>query len=456
MNRKLLGRTLLVLICAMAVTTLAVCAIGCAPKANPGIPTPNAEKAQTTPATDQFGIVTADSWKDIYPHQYASYLQNADNTPPYEEYIATEDNTSAKPDGWTDVDSHKADYLAEDQAPEIKTLGKGYGYAKYYTEPAGHVYSLWTVTHNGRVGDGSKTKTGCITCKSPQFSAEVDAQGDGIFTKAFNDYVYKYTENISCASCHGDDPTTLRVDRAEWRKIMAGDDTASMEGQVCGQCHCDYSMAPGTAVPTSPYPYGGGRASMTPEKALAWYDANNFSDWTYATTGAQMIAVRHAEYEFVYGGEGSHMMNLGYNCNNCHMAATYASDGTAYTDHHWISPLDNDELIKRDCSKCHADLKAEVKAWQTDIDGRTHQLGLRAEKFIKNFEGAITAGTLSDAQKADLQKVQRDSCYYWNLAAAENSEGAHNPDLYNHILEMGNQLLDQGDQILGTSSVVTS
>lgn len=34
-----------------------------------------------------------------------------------------------------------------------------------------------------------------------------------------------------------------------------------------------------------------------------------------------MLAVRHAEYEFNYGGEGNHMTNLGYDCNDCNMAA---------------------------------------------------------------------------------------------------------------------------------------
>lgn len=453
MNRKLLSKALLVAICAISATTLIVCAIGCSPKPNPGVPTPTATKPSATPAVDEYGIVEADQWKDIYPHQYASYLQNADNTPPFEEYqaAAADDKTSAKPEGWKDVDSKKADYLAADQAPEIKTLGKGYGYAKYYTEPAGHVYSLWTVTHNGRVNE--KTKAGCIACKTPQFSSEVDATGDSIFKESFWDYVTKYTENISCASCHDNDPTTLVVDRKDWIRAMGDDTTASMQGQVCGQCHCDYSMDPVTGVPTSPY--DNGRASMTPDQALAWYDAHDYADWTYETTGAKMLAVRHAEYEFCYGGEGSHMINLGYNCNNCHMATTYAKDGTAYTDHHWISPLDNKELIERDCSKCHKDIAAEVKAWQKDIDGRTHTLGLRAEKFIQNFESAISANTLNDAQKAELQKIQRDACYYWNLAAAENSEGAHNPTLYNSIIETGNKLLDQGDLIIGTSSVIS-
>ncbi len=451
-NRKLLSRVLLTLICALTVAALVLCAIGCAPKSNPGVPTPSAEKASVTPEVDEYGIVTAEAWKDIYPNQYASYMQNADNTPPYEEYVASEDTTSQLPDGYEPTDSGKANYLADDQAPEIKTLGKGYGYAKYYTEPAGHVYSLWTVTHNGRVNE--KTKAGCLTCKTPQFSSVVDAEGDAVFKENFWEHAAPLTENVSCASCHGNDPTTLEVDRAGWVRAMGNDTTASLEGQVCGQCHCDYSMDPVTSVPTSPY--DNGRPDMVPDKMLAWYDAHDYADWTYETTGAKMISARHAEYEFCYGGEGSHMINLGYDCNDCHMAATYAEDGTAYTDHHWISPLENDELIERDCSNCHADIKAEVKAWQTDIDGRTHQLGLRSERFIKNFEAAINEGKLTPDQLAQLQKMQRDACFYWNLAAAENSEGAHNPAYYEVCLTNGNTILDQADKILGVTSVVAS
>jgi nitrite reductase (cytochrome c-552) len=193
---------------------------------------------------------------------------------------------------------------------------------------------------------------------------------------------------------------------------------------------------------------------MIPEKALQWYDDHGYVDWTYESTGAKMLAIRHAEYEFNYGGEGSHMNQLGYDCNDCHMATKIAPDGTVYTDHHWINPTENDELIARDCSKCHADLKAEVKAIQARVEADTVALGKRCEQFIHNFENAIAAGTLTDEQIERLQWIQRASCYYWNLAAAENSEGAHNPRYYDHTLDMGNKVLDEGDAILGESSKV--
>ena len=365
----------------------------------------------------------------------------------------------------------------------IKTLGKGYGYAKYYTEPASHVYSMWTVTHNGRVGDGSKTKAACITCKSPQYSNLVDMEGTEVHARPFNDVVGEIDENISCASCHANTPMKdgkvyLEVDRAEWIRSMGDDAGNTIEGEVCGQCHCDYSMAPGTSIPTSPY--DNGRTDMVPEKALQWYDDHNYVDWTYASTGAKMLAIRHAEYEFIYGGDndilpmGSHMQNLGYDCGDCHMATTTAEDGTVYASHEWISPLDNKELIDRDCSSCHADIVAEVRAIQNEIDPATTVLGQRCEQYIKNLEtkvateqdDAANPGTkvlkLDEALAASngidaatlerLQWIQRASCYYWNLAAAENSEGAHNPTYYRYCLDKGNELLDEGDKLLGMSS----
>jgi nitrite reductase (cytochrome c-552) len=152
-----------------------------------GNPTPNVAQSDATPAPDKYGVVKATQWAEAYPYEYESYLANASNTPPAEDYLdnpyvaegyasKTEDVTSALPEGYKYVDAKKMDYLETN--PEIKILGKGYGYAKYYTEPASHVYSLWTVTHNGRVGDGTKTKAACITCKSPQYSNLVDKDSD--------------------------------------------------------------------------------------------------------------------------------------------------------------------------------------------------------------------------------------------------------------------------------------
>ena len=460
-------------VCVVAVIAVVAGLAACAPRANTkivGNPTPNVKQSDIAPEPDQFGVVKADQWADAYPYEYQSYLANAYNTPPAMDYPSSEyaaqggtvnDTTSALPEGFEGAtlnkavsDSNKMDYLVTN--PEIKVLGLGYGYAKYYTEPASHVYSLYTLTHNGRIASGTNAKAACITCKTPQYSGLVDMEGDSVHARPFNEVVGQFDENISCASCHGNTPMKdgevyLEVDRAMWTVAMGDDaDKASLEGQVCGQCHCDYSMAPGTSIPTSPY-YGG-TASMVPDLALQWYDEHNYVDWTYASTGAKMLAVRHAEYEFNYGGEGSHMQRLGYDCNDCHMATTTAADGTIYASHNWISPLENQELIDRDCSNCHADIRAEVKAIQDEITASEQATGYRAVSFIRNFEKAVADGTLSEENLSRLQWIQRAACYYWNLASAENSEGAHNPELSRECMAKAEALLDEGDRLLGVTS----
>ena len=462
---------------------------------------------------DEFGVVKAEEWADIYPNQYNTYLANAKNVPGYKgeyaEITASEPDTTSAGDIKATASDGKANFLETN--PEIKVLGKGYGYAKYYTEPGGHTYSIWSIEHNGRLGDVRGGKTGgilaCYACKNPQIHFDAEAKGgheawylgavtetaaaNGVELKmtdagkevigwrqsAANGANY-YTENISCANCHvNEDPGAgMQAIRQDWIRAMGSDidgKTVPMKSIVCGQCHCDYSMALSTTdpeysngEPTSPYE--GGLDSMDPEKALQFYDDHGFVDWTYASTGAKMLSIRHAEFEFYYAmGDRPNMQILGYDCTDCHMTKTTDANGEEYTIHTWTSPLENKELIEKDCSKCHKDLVSEVKAIQADIDGRTTELGQRAANFIQNFESKVakesddglkfdqetaTANGLSEDDVAKLQDLQRRACYYWNLAAAENSEGAHNPDLYNDLLKKGNELLDEADKILGMES----
>ena len=75
------------------------------------------------------------------------------------------------------------------------------------------------------------------------------------------------------------------------------------------------------------------------------------------------------------------------------------------------------------------------------------------QKVLKLDEHFAATNGIDSETLERLQEVQRESCYYWNLAAAENSEGAHNPTYYRHTLDLGHKILDEGDAILGVSSV---
>ena len=138
------------------------------------------------------------------------------------------------------------------------------------------------------------------------------------------------------------------------------------------------------------------------------------------------------------------------------MPIEVAQGGEAYTSHYWQSPLDNEELLKTDCNRCHKDLKTEVLAVQKDIDGRTHRIGERAADFVHNFEAALASGKLSRTEIERLRTIQRESIFFWNSAFAENSEGAHNPKMYTDVLDRAEKLLNEGDKILGKESSVAN
>ena len=119
---------------ALAATTGVLCA--CSPQANPGIPTIKVSSPTTIPEADSYGVITADKWADQYPNEYNSYLENAKNVPYNytEETAENPDETSAGLsllNGDYSAEEDKANYLETN--PEIKTLGLGYGYAKFYT-----------------------------------------------------------------------------------------------------------------------------------------------------------------------------------------------------------------------------------------------------------------------------------------------------------------------------------
>ncbi|MCI9261959.1 MAG: ammonia-forming cytochrome c nitrite reductase subunit c552, partial [Eggerthellaceae bacterium] len=121
----------------------------CAPGGSPAPATSSSggatavEAPAEIPEADQFGVVLAESWKDIYPNQYETYLANESNSP-----------------------EGKMDYLTE--YPELVTMYAGYGFAKGYDEAASHAYTLQSVAETPRVNEN--TLANCITCKTPQYT----------------------------------------------------------------------------------------------------------------------------------------------------------------------------------------------------------------------------------------------------------------------------------------------
>lgn len=421
MEKILHNKKALMFLAVLCVIALIATLAACAPQASTDSTTTDNTSSEdtkpvSTPEPDEFGVITADAWKDTYPEVYASYEANLENAPGAE----------------------KHDYL--ELYPAINTLYKGFGFSKGYDEAASHLYSLDSILATPRVGDA--TLANCITCKSPQYTALVNENGVEEYSKPFAETMPSITEPISCYNCHENDPTSLSTPSQFFVTGLSSDsDQVPMAAQVCGQCHNEYYFDPTTKATTLPYT---GLKEMNPESMLAYYDELGFSDWSYPGTETPMLKVQHPEFETIYGGgTQSHMAELGYSCSDCHMGTTKSEDGTTYTSHNWTSPLENKELLESTCSSCHTDLAGEVAAWQEESEERVQSISVKLEDMVNKMVEQVEAGTLTGDKLAELQTLHRSAQWYWDFVMVENSEGAHNPDFSNKTLDKAEELVDQ-------------
>ena len=395
----------------VAATVCAIAVIAgmtaCAPREN----SPTSKDAELAPSVDEYGIVTGEEWSGLYPLQYASMMENESNSP-----------------------EGKHNYL--ETYPALNTMYKGYGFAKGYDEAASHSYTLHSVTNTPRVGDA--TLANCLTCKTPQFTAMVNSQGESAYALSFSEVSAAMTESISCYNCHGNDPTQLELTHEYFVAAMGDDgDSVPLESQTCGQCHNEYYFETDKST-TNPYT---GLDQMTPDAILAYYDAMGFKDWEHPDTGAPMIKVQHPEFEFIYGGEQSQMGAMGFACSDCHMETKTADDGSKYSSHNLVSPLESEILLEK-CGVCHDDISAEVADWQEQVTAREIAISEKIERYVIAL--AACKDTLSAEDLAEAQKLQRHAQFYWDYVMVENSEGAHNPMLANETLDKAEAAVDAG------------
>lgn len=420
----------------LAVWTASVCAFGmvmglvaCAPQSTEDATEQKADENKTvqqveTPEPDKYGVVTAESWKDAYPDQYASYMENKSNAP--------------LQDG-----GDKHNYL--ELYPALNTMYKGYAFALGYDEAASHLYTLQSVKETPRTTQKEQL-AGCITCKTPQFTAMVNDEGEGVYKEKFNDLIGEFTEPVSCYNCHENDPQSLKVTGSYFVKALGNDagegSKAPMNSQVCGQCHNEYYFAPETKATTNPYT---GLEGMTAEAILAYYDEMGFKDWEHTETGAPMLKAQHPEFETIYGGAQSSMAKQGYTCADCHMAPAKAEDGTEYSSHNLVNPTEDPAIMEK-CEGCHADLPGQIVQWQKETTDREHELAAKLDAYIKTL--AEQKDSLDEATLEQARQIHRHAQFYWDYVMVENSEGAHNPGLAQENLDKCEDELKAGYALL--------
>ncbi len=168
------------------------------------------------------------------------------------------------------------------------------------------------------------------------------------------------------------------------------------------------------------YPWANG---LKVEQILAYYDKEQFKDWSHAETGAPVLKAQHPEFEL--WNQGIHARS-GVACADCHMP--YKREGALkISDHHVRSPLLN---INRACQTCHkwpeSELLARTEAIQERTQGMRNLAMDALVELIANLKTARAANAPAP-QLAAAQEFQRKAQFYLDFIEAENSSGFHAP-----------------------------
>ena len=370
-------------------------------------------------------------WGKYYPLEYRSYLKNREMAP--------------SPTGFGgSVKVQKS--IAE---PAILENFKGMAFSKDYSEDRGHPYAVQDLMETKRVSP--KSAGACMTCKSANLIDIYKQKGWGYAKTPLFDLFPLLKHPITCANCHEPSTMALRVINPAFIEAMAnrGIDVKKatreeMRSYVCGQCHVEYYFQPETSKVIFPWQNG-----MKPDEMYTYYAGQPFGfaqDWIHPDSRAKMLKAQHPEFETWNGGVHG---QAGVSCADCHMPFM-RNNGQKYSSHWVTSPLKN---IGSSCRTCHDQseqwLLERVKTTQNNV----WHLQKTAGQWVARAHEVI--GKAASAPKTNLVELEkarervRKAQWFWDIVAAENSMGFHNPD---QVLNTLGQSIDLAHQAIETAS----
>lgn len=345
------------------------------------------------------------------------------------------DKFSKQYNSWHDTakSTENTDLLAAD--PNLVILWAGYGFAKDYNAPRGHMYAVTDVRNTLRTGaprsaDDGPMPMACWSCKSPDVPRMIEEQGEsGYFTGKWFKGGAEITNTIGCSDCHEKGSPKLRVSRpfAEraFETIGKPFDKAShadKQSMVCGQCHVEYyfEKVDGRKGFVK-FPWDDG---VTVEKMEAYYDKLDFADWTNKISKTPMLKAQHPGYEtWSLSVHGQNNVT----CVDCHMPKVTNAEGKRFTDHKVGNPFDR---FEETCARCHSASKETMLGQYEAGKQKVKELKARAEEQLvhAHFEAgaAWAAGASADEMKPILTDI-RHAQWRWDYAIASHGVYAHNP-----------------------------
>lgn len=349
-------------------------------------------------------------WGKYYPLQYRSYLKNREMAP--------------SPTGFGG--SEKVQKSIKE--PEILMNFKGMPFSIDYSEDRGHPYAVDDLKESKRVTPASVGA--CMTCKTGHMIDIYKDKGWGYAVMPLAELFLKVKHPITCANCH--DPATmkLRVVNPAFIEAMQkkGVDVAKapredMRSYVCGQCHSEYYFEPKGKKVVFPWDNG-----YLPEQMYTYYEekpANFEQDWVHPDSQTRMLKAQHPDFETFSGGVHA---KSGVSCADCHMPFM-VDNGRKYSSHWLTSPMKH---AKESCQTCHTQgadwLLERVKTEQNNVWQLQHSAGQAIARAHEVIGKATASGRADKAGLDKARELLRKAQWFWDMVAAENSMGFHNPD----------------------------
>lgn len=342
--------------------------------------------------------------------------------------------------------------------PQLAILWAGYGFAKDYNAPRGHLYALESNINTLRTGaptgpDDGPMPTACWTCKSSDVPRVMQEEGEmEFFTGKWARLGDEIVNPIGCADCHNSQTGQLELSRPYLKRALEakGDNLEDitfqdMRSLTCAQCHSeyyfrktDYTDKDGNqktaAVVTFPWAKG-----LTAEAMEEFYNEYNFQDWTHSLSKTPMLKAQHPGYEIFT--TGAHYKQ-GVSCADCHMA--YEQEGgVKYTNHQIRNPLDN---IANTCLTCHRQSEADFKTTVEEKLERKNQLNEIAMTNLATAhlmaQKAWELGANETAMEPVLQTI-RSAQWLWDYSIASHGSFFHAPEETLRLLAVANDKAQQ-------------
>ena len=368
-------------------------------------------------------------WGKNYPLEYESYKKNREMAP--------------SPTGFGG--SEKVQKSIKE--PEILMNFKGMPFSKDYTEDRGHPYAVEDLKETKRITPASPGA--CMTCKTANLIDIYKDMGWKYAKTPIAELFPKIKHPIVCANCHDPETMNLRVINPAFiealQRLGINVQKASredMRSYVCGQCHSEYYFEPESKKVVFPWDKG-----FNPEQMYVYYEgkpAGFEQDWVHPDSQAKMLKAQHPDYETWIGGVHG---KSGASCADCHMPFM-RSGGQKYTSHWVTSPMKHTQAA---CRTCHT----QSEAWLLDrvktVQNNVWQLQRTAGQTVAQAHEVIGKAA-AKADKAQLDKARelvRKAQWFWDMVAAENSMGFHNPD---QVLNTLGRSIDMAHQAIAVAN----